>query len=185
MNNKYDFKQIGKRIREERTNAQNATGRKKVMTQSDLANEIGVSRQTIAKWEHGEIDQLLMGDLLKLCNLFGCELGYILGEYNCRTRISTDIQEETGLSEQAVNFLKEQKLYRCSAIDKIITYDGGIIIRLIYDHLFYKANDVEIEVGNNTTINKKNLADVFLLQIISELRTLRKIISGGSGNGQH
>lgn len=70
-------------------------------------------------------------------------------------------------------------------IDKIITYDGGIIIRLIYDHLFYKANDVEIEVGNNTTINKKNLADVFLLQIISELRTLRKIISGGSGNGQH
>lgn len=61
MNNKYDFKQIGKRIREERTNAQNATGRKKVMTQSDLANEIGVSRQTIAKWEHGEIEQLLMG----------------------------------------------------------------------------------------------------------------------------
>ena len=51
MNNKYDFKQIGKRIREERTNAQNATGRKKVMTQSDLANEIGVSRQTIAKWD--------------------------------------------------------------------------------------------------------------------------------------
>ena len=43
----------------------------------------------------------------------------------------------------------------------------------------------EIEVGNNTTINKKNLADVFLLQIISELRTLRKIISGGAGNGQH
>lgn len=51
--------------------------------------------------------------------------------------------------------MKEQKLYRCSAIDKIITYDGGIIIRLIYDHLFYKANDVEIEVGNNTTINKR------------------------------
>lgn len=30
MNNKYDLKQIGKRIREERTNAQNATGRKKL-----------------------------------------------------------------------------------------------------------------------------------------------------------
>ena len=140
--------------------------------------------QTVSKQENGKVMPSLE-KLLTLCNIYKCELGYLLGEYKCKTRIATDIQEETGLSEQAVNFLKEQKLYRCSAIDKIITYDEGIIIRLIYDHLFYKANDVEIEVGNNTTINKKNLADVFLLQIISELRTLRKIISGGSDNGQH
>ena len=169
--------EIGERIRTER--------KKLDLTQDGLAEKIDIgSRQTIAQWENG-VALPPLSKLLCMCDLFGCEIGYLLCDYDCKTRTATDIQEETGLSEQAVNFLKEQKLYRCSAIDKIITYDGGIIIRLIYDHLFYKANDVEIEVGNNTTINKKNLADVFLLQIISELRTLRKIISGGPGNGQH
>lgn len=194
MNNKYDFKQIGKRIREERTNTQNATGRKKAMTQSDLANEIGVSRQTIAKWEHGEIDQLLMGDLLKLCNLFNCELGYILGEYNCRTRTATDIHKEICLSEVAISRLSSvsavpgMRLYtqetkdRQTALNAILEFNESVILELIHEYLYRDEEAVDLKDGR--ILSPETIIEAYMLDINAELKFLRKQIKGGSDNGQ-
>lgn len=187
MNNIYEFQKIGDRIRTERAklNSLSNSGKEKPMTQSDLANELGVTRQTVAKWERGD-DMPSLSKCLELCNLFNCELGYLLCEYNCKTRMATDINRVTGLKEEAIEFLKQRKpLFECSAINEIITYDGGIIISIIYDYLFHKTNDIEIEVGNNVIINGDNIADAFLLQIVSELRSLRKKINGGQNNGKH
>lgn len=51
-----------------------------------------------------------------MCDLFNCELGYLLGEYNCKTRATTDIQAATGLSERAIDRLQnegqESKVFR-------------------------------------------------------------------------
>ena len=41
-------------------------------------------------------------DMLKMCEVFDCELGYLLGEFDCKTREATDIQAKTGLSEKAI-----------------------------------------------------------------------------------
>ena len=45
----------------------------RTMSQAELAQELGVSRQSVAKWEaeksYPEIDKLI-----KLCDLFGCSL---------------------------------------------------------------------------------------------------------------
>lgn len=94
----YDLKKIGERIQSERITAD--------LSKVELAKEVGCSRQLIAKWEKGD-GTLFLNEMLAMCNLFDCELGYLLCEYDCKTRTATDIHEETGLSEDAVNKLHE------------------------------------------------------------------------------
>ena len=78
MDNIYNFIEIGKRIKTERTRLG--------LNQQELADSLNLAaRQTIANWEKGTIMPQLQ-DMLNMCNLFGCELGYLLGEYTCRNR---------------------------------------------------------------------------------------------------
>lgn len=97
----YDWKNIGSRIKNERE--------KKGMSQSNFAEYCGLqrtSRGTVGEWEKGKRLPDLEA-LLKMCELFECELGYILCEegYECKTRAQTDIQEKTGLTAEAVSSL--------------------------------------------------------------------------------
>lgn len=67
--------------------------------------EIGISsRTTLYKWEKGE-GELSVWTLLKLSGIFGCDFGYLIGEYDCRKREATDIKAKTGLSEMAITLL--------------------------------------------------------------------------------
>ena len=98
---KYDYIKIGKRIRSERRKAGFAR-------QDDFAEALGFSifsRQTISKWERGK-DLPDLDVLLKMCNLFRCELGYLLCEYDYKTRVVTDIHQAIGLSEKAIQVLQ-------------------------------------------------------------------------------
>lgn len=49
------------------------------MTQEKLAQRMGVSRQTISKWESGEAYPEL-GNLMELCEIFSCKLDTLLRE---------------------------------------------------------------------------------------------------------
>ena len=104
-----------------------------------IADCLGVSRDTIAKFEKGDISKLNLEHLFILCGkqieinvginptyekkgynrtrtgyiipMMDCELGYLLGEegYENRTRAKTDICKATGLSEDTVGFLVRKK----------------------------------------------------------------------------
>lgn len=97
----YDYQKIGKRIRSERQKA-GYTSQEKFAENFFLSNS---SRQTVGKWENGKslpnIDNLLI-----MCDLFHCQLGYLLCEYDCKTGENTNIRKVTGLSEEAINKLK-------------------------------------------------------------------------------
>lgn len=78
-------------------------------TLAQVAESCGVQQyQTISKWEKGNTVPSLE-NLLKLCGLFNCELGYLLGEHEGRTRAATDIHEMTGLSFRAIDELERMK----------------------------------------------------------------------------
>jgi len=63
------------------------------------------SYRVLGRWEKGAAKPEL-DDLVSLCKVFGCEIGYLLGEHDCKTRSTTDIQAETGLSEGAIAELR-------------------------------------------------------------------------------
>lgn len=110
----YDLQAIGNRIKKERK----AAGLKK---QGDLTKKMGLSeysRQTVGNWENGTVLPCL-DDLLKMCEIFDCELGYLLCEYDCKTKELTNIHEVTGLSENAIKMLSDIK--KTSIEEVIIT----------------------------------------------------------------
>lgn len=97
----YNYEKIGQRIRLERRNAG-------FSRQEDFAKALGLSessRQTIGKWENGKLLPSL-DDFFNMCKLFNCELGYLLCEYDYKTRVVTDIHQAIGLSEKAIHVLK-------------------------------------------------------------------------------
>lgn len=80
-------------------------------TQEELAETNIASKPTIVNWEKSDGKNRIptLEQLLELCELYDCEVGYILGEYDTRTRAATDIFAETGLTEETVTKLQKSK----------------------------------------------------------------------------
>ena len=93
----YNLNVMGNRIKAQRKACK--------LTQEKLADKIGVVRQTLASWESGEVYPELPL-LVKMCDIFGCDTGYLLGKIDCETQELTDICSATGLDEEAVKTLK-------------------------------------------------------------------------------
>ena len=60
-------------------NLQHLRQRSGNMTQENLAHKLGVSRQTVSKWESGESTPEL-GKLIELCDIFSCTMDTLLRE---------------------------------------------------------------------------------------------------------
>ncbi len=132
---KYNRKRIGERIK---------AARKEVgYSQGELAEKLGLSldsRQVVGKWEKGEkLPHFEL--LLKMCEVFGCELGYLLCEYDCKTRVAADVTKVTGLSEDAANRLISINQSPISGaietLSKLIMHEEfGKLLRAMHLHIF-------------------------------------------------
>ena len=95
---------IGERIKAER--------KRQNWTQKQLAEKIKTySEKTLRDWEKGNTNISVDG-LIELSNLFGCDVNYLIGTYDYRTKESEDICKTTGLSEEAVKVLVKLKKHR-------------------------------------------------------------------------
>lgn len=105
---------LGDRIKKERE--------EKCLSQEQLAEKLGLakeSRQTISAWESGKRKPTI--DLLeKLSDLFDCDLDYLAGHYEYKTRGNTDIYEETGLSESAIGTLRNLTENEISFLNRLL-----------------------------------------------------------------
>lgn len=157
----YCNKKIGERIKTERK----AQGYK---TQGTFAKAMGLSeysRQTVAHWEDGTVLPSLK-ELLEMCNLFDCELGYLLCEHDCKTRENTDIHKVTGLSENAIIVLKKINSLEIKEIlitlSKLIEHKKFTDwLRAVHVHI-WTFNKNHFRIDNNSikaisnTLNCKN-----------------------------
>lgn len=131
---KYNQKAIGQRIRKEREGLG--------LSQASFAKKLHLSegsRQVIGQWEKGDILPHF-DHMLKMCEIFECELGYLLCEFDCKTRVATDVTKVTGLSENAVNrLIAINQTPLSGAIDtlsKLILHDEfGKLLRAMHLHI--------------------------------------------------
>ena len=131
----YNNELIGKRIKNERKLAGYKNQDQLI---SKLAEEgYRISRNTLSGIESGKILNYDYRLLFVLCKLFNCEIGYLVGEYECKTGRNTDIAKVTGLSEEAVNVLQTIGFYndltrQADILSVIITYpEFGSFIGLL------------------------------------------------------
>ncbi len=97
---KYSPEKIGNIIKNERL--------KLNWSQETLAKELGQKSngKQISKYESGTFPPI--STLLKLCEIFNCELGYLLGEqdYSSKTKIDTAIEKTLGFNEESIKAIK-------------------------------------------------------------------------------
>lgn len=95
---KYSSEKIGKKILNERNKLE--------LTQSQLGNKLNVVGKQISNYENGKTIPP-MEILLKMCEIFHCELGYLLDEddYSDKTKINTRITQTTGLDMYSIQIL--------------------------------------------------------------------------------
>ncbi len=91
----YQSEVIGKNIKKERERLH--------YSQEKLGKKVHTSGKQISNYENGKAEPSIKM-LLTLCEVFGCELGYLLGEssYAEGTKLLTAISNYTGLSSEAL-----------------------------------------------------------------------------------
>ena len=144
----YDIKKIGERIHQERT----ILG----LTMEEFGRFLGTTRQNVSSWEKGTAKGLALDDLLKMCEIFNCELGYLLCEFDCKTRENTDISAITGLTEEAIEQLIE-KHYLLSSI-ALLPEISNIVSNILCDDTFWSAIISMIYASNSLWEFKKSYA---------------------------
>ena len=126
--------QIGKRIKNERN--------QKKLSQQELADAIsamlnsdpdckGIGQNTVSNWEKG-ITLPPLSKLIALSNIFDCDIGYLLCDYDEPTRNLADVVEQTGLSGEAVKSLVMRKRQKDTA-------GLDILSSLLSDRKFWEA----------------------------------------------
>ncbi len=171
-----------------------------------FASKVGIARQTLSKWEKGFIDNLPLVVLMQMCELFKCDLGYIVGEYSFKTRQATDINAETGLSEEAIEVLRKKRPEVIAALNELLVFNDAEVLVSIAAYLNFYLRDYiylsdngqaitesasnrvgrilgdnqgNIPEGYTMEIDKNNLADIYLLQISSQLQELKRTYKSG------
>lgn len=120
-------------------------------TQEALADEMGVTRSSIAKWENG-VNLPPLNTLLSLCNSLKCDIGYLFGEHKEHRRVAADICAETGLTEEAVETLMAIRDF--SANQKEEQRKHGKTAFTMLDLLNHILADKEFfEQGNSCMLN--------------------------------
>lgn len=156
----YSAEIIGKRILCERKRCG--------ITQTQLGEKLAVSGKQISNYEKG-ITAPPVDILFKLCQVFNCELGFLLGEemYANGTKLGTAIQTTTGLSTEsiraiqkitstnhdALNFGQEAETYRCILNQMLSSEYFLLLMERLYElNQHYSAyhsvfNNLEKELG--------------------------------------
>ncbi len=104
---KYNTILIGERIRCERK--KRGWSQEKLIEELSNTKHVNIGRNTLSRIESSftqDISGFHLDLLIALSELFDCEIGYLLGEYDCHTGRNTDIKEETGLSDKAIDALR-------------------------------------------------------------------------------
>lgn len=76
--------------------------------------EIEKLENRLKQWEYGN-NPVSIEWIPAICDVLGCDVGYLFGEYQEYRRVTSDIAKETGLREKAVENVI--KLYRNNKID--------------------------------------------------------------------
>lgn len=75
-------------------------------TQEKLTELLGISRDKLSKWENG-VRFPDLNELLKICDIFDCDLDYLVGRIEQPTHALQDISDITGLSTENIKQLQK------------------------------------------------------------------------------
>jgi len=90
------------------------------LTQKQLADEINVSRDCIVQWENNSDRLPALDKLILLADKYNVTIDYLIGRSDCTSVENEYIQQVTGLSDSAINALRDFKKSDSAGIKHVI-----------------------------------------------------------------
>jgi transcriptional regulator with XRE-family HTH domain len=141
----YNFYDIGDRLQKLRKQA--GYSQEKLI---EILGNMGIQvcRNTISKMENGtcKSDSFSLRLLAALAQIYDCEIGYLLCEYDCKTGRNTDIKAVTGLSDNALNLIKEMDIDSTLVLNSIIER-GDIQLFVIAIQRYFEQTGKDVKIG--------------------------------------
>lgn len=158
---------IGERIKENRKRLD--------LKQTELLPRLYLSTSSVAslrKWERGERVPDL-DTIIRMCDVFGCDVGYLLGDYKEADYEKHKVCEYTGLSENAITRLHDMRKYNqttwYSDILSAVIEHPEFCSLLSYMLLLIKAGEKESPIPDSNHPESVKLRDVYQTRITSLL----------------
>lgn len=104
------------------------------LTQNALANNAGINVTTLISIEQNKTKPRTE-TIMILSDALNCEVGYLLGEYDLPTRAITDICKETGLSQKAVEALRNDSDRHTADFTSLFIEHSHDIIKAVEDEI--------------------------------------------------
>lgn len=141
-------------------NLRNIRKQKKI-SQESLAEAVGVSRQSVSKWECGEAYPT-MDNIIKLCKVFNCKINNLVHDD------LTDIDSlDEDIKMSVVKFKREQQrkmkgiskaIYVIARIGKIVSMIGIVSIAISMIAIVFVASNTKVEDNNRISIFDENIS---------------------------
>jgi transcriptional regulator with XRE-family HTH domain len=134
--------------------------REKHISQEELADKLGVSRQSVSKWENGE-NYPSMQNIMCLCTIFKCKMNDIVHEDMSDIK---SLDEDLQMKVSSLNKEKQKKLKAISKVLQVLGIIGKIVARigvgvmafmLIFTPIMITNTKVDSEAKTVTMFGKK------------------------------
>lgn len=131
----------------------------KKMSQEELAEKVGVSRQSVSKWETGEAYPE-MNNILELCKIFHCNIGELIND----NIIDLDsLDEDVKMSVVKLKKEKQSKVKGLSKFITILSRIGKIAVTIVIPivilvMIFMPHIVIDLDVQNGEIVSKSELA---------------------------
>ena len=153
--------------------------KRKNISQEELAEKVGVSRQSVSKWETSEAYPE-MNNILELCKIFKCNIGELVND----NMIDLDsLDEEVKMSVVKLKKEKQKQMKGISKIISVIAKISTIAIRigfvfLILGMIFIPIGlkDIDVKDGKLVSTNK----DVKIVEKKGKVNIIVKNSEGGA-----
>ena len=113
---------------------------KRNLSQAKLAEELGYETATIASWEQCRVPPPFKM-MVKLCEMFNCDLDYLTGRINEPTHDIKTVHEITGLSVEAICKLQKMNTIKGKPsiiADRLFNLYPGETLSKVIEHEKYK-----------------------------------------------
>lgn len=136
------LKNLQSGLKRARKNAKTAGNKK--MTQKQLADSLGVTVESVRKWEQGNVRPPI-DRMYDMCELYQCDMNYLTGVNDCTTQDIQGIHDYTGLSEQAIKEISIRNSEERTDQHKLDT-----LSLLLCNPDFWKIlNGIDLLISNN------------------------------------
>ena len=134
----------------------------KKLSQEDLAERVGVSRQSVSKWETGDAYPE-MNNILMLCKIFNCKINDLL---------SNDLEDFESFDEEVkMNLVKfeKEKQQKVKTLTKILSLIGkiaGIVVKVAIPFVIIAMIVIPIFLSNLDVENNKIISKNIDIQLV-------------------